>query len=172
MRANFDAALALVLAHEGGYVNDPQDPGGATNRGITQGTYDLWRVDKSLPVRSVKLITPAEVMAIYKRRYWDAVCGDQLPAGLDYCLFDFAVNSGPRRAVTYLQRILGVPDDGKVGPVTLDAAEHVPAKDLIEGVCNLRLAFLKKQPHFPRFGKGWSRRVAEVRNKAREMAVA
>jgi lysozyme family protein len=169
MRANFDASLALVLVHEGGYVNDPQDPGGATNRGVTQGTYDLWRVDKGLAVRSVKLITPAELMAIYKNRYWDKVGGDQLPSGLDYCLFDFAVNSGPKRAVTYLQRILGVTDDGKIGPMTLDAAEHVPAKDLIEGVCNLRLAFLKKLPTFARFGKGWSRRVQDVRNRARDM---
>lgn len=172
MRANFDASLAAVLQHEGGFVNDPLDPGGATNRGITQGTYDLWRADHQLPLRSVKLITPAEVMAIYKKRYWDAVQGDALPSGLDYCLFDFAVNSGPKRAVTYLQRILGVADDGKIGPVTLDAAEHVPATDLIEGVCNLRLAFMKKQPTFHRFGKGWSRRVAEVRERARGMVRA
>src|SRR5213076_3345668 len=102
-------------------------------------------------------------MAVYKRRYWDTVSGDQLPSGLDYCLFDFAVNSGPKRAITYLQRILGVLADGKMGPQTLDAAEAVPAKDLIEGVCNLRLAFLKKLPTFARFGNGWSRRVQEVR---------
>lgn len=170
MRSNFDAALAAVLAHEGGYVNHPADPGGATNRGVTQATYDVWRVDHQLPKRSVKHITPAEVMALYKRRYWDAVSGDQLPSGLDYCLFDFAVNSGPKRAATYLQRVLGVMDDGKIGPQTLDAAEVVPAKDLIEGVCNLRLAFMKKQPTWPHFGKGWSRRVAEVRDRAREMA--
>jgi lysozyme family protein len=169
MRANFDAALAAVLVHEGGFVNDPHDPGGATNRGVTQETYDLWRIDHQLPKRSVKHITAAEVMAIYKRRYWDAVSGDQLASGLDYCLFDFAVNSGPRRAATYLQRVLGVADDGKIGPQTLDASEAVPAKDLIEAICNLRLAFMKKQPTWPRFGKGWGRRVQDVRNKSREM---
>lgn len=94
MRANFDASLAAVLQHEGGWSNDPHDPGGATNRGVTQGTYDLWRVDHQLPKRSVKHITPAEVMAVYKKRYWDAVRGDEMPSGVDYCLFDFAVNSG------------------------------------------------------------------------------
>ena len=170
MRANFDAALAAVLAHEGGYVNDPRDPGGATNRGVTQGTYDAWRADHQLPLQSVRLITPAEVMAVYKRRYWDAVRGDTMPSGLDYCLFDFAVNSGPKRAITYLQRVLGIADDGKLGPMTMEAANSVSAKDLIEGVCNLRLAFMKKQPTFDRFGRGWSRRVADVRAKAKGMA--
>jgi lysozyme family protein len=171
MRSNFGEALALVLKHEGGYVNDPQDPGGATNKGVTQGTYDLWRVDHSLPKQSVKCITGAEIMAIYKKRYWDKVGGDQLPAGLDYCLFDFAVNSGPKRAVTYLQRILGVSDDGAIGPVTLEAAERVPAVKLIHAISNLRQAFLEKQPHFPRFGRGWTRRVAEVEVHAKRMAV-
>lgn len=170
MRANFDAALAAMLAHEGGFVHDPRDPGGATNRGVTQAVYDAWRVDHQLPAQSVRLITPAEVMAVYKRRYWDTVQGDTLPSGLDYCLFDFAVNSGPKRAITYLQRVLGTTPDGKLGPVTMDAANRVPAKDLIEGVCNLRLAFLKKLPHFDRFGRGWTRRVAEVRAKAKGMA--
>lgn len=170
MRSNFDAALAAVLAHEGGYVNDPQDPGGATNRGVTQAVYDVWRVDHQLPKRSVKHITPAEVMAIYKRRYWDAVKGDQLPSGLDYCLFDFAVNSGPKRAATHLQRVLGVSDDGKIGPQTLEAAERAPTTDLIHAVSNLRQAFLEKQPHFPRFGRGWTRRVAEVEVRAKELA--
>src|SRR5690349_1648581 len=106
MRANFDASLAAVLHHEGGYVNHPRDPGGATNKGVTQKTYDNWRVDHGLPPQSVRLITPAEVMAVYKRRYWDAVKGDSLPAGLDYCLFDLAVNSGPVRAITFLQEAL------------------------------------------------------------------
>lgn len=170
MRSNFDTSLAAVLTHEGGYVNDPQDPGGATNRGVTQGTYDLWRVDHQLPPRPVKDITPAEVMAIYKKRYWDAVCGDLLPSGLDYCLFDFAVNSGPKRAATYLQRVLGVADDGKIGPETLDAAERVPTTDLIHAIGNLRQAFLEKQPTFPRFGRGWTRRVAEVEVRAKGMA--
>lgn len=170
MRSNFDAALSAVLVHEGGYVNDPQDPGGATNKGVTQGTYDLWRVDHQLPIRSVKHITAAEIMALYKHRYWDKVAGDQLPAGLDYCLFDFAVNSGPSRAARYLQEALGVNADGKIGPVTLDAVEVVPAEQLIQAVCNMRLAFLKRQPHFPRFGKGWTRRVQEVREKAKGMA--
>lgn len=170
MRANFDVSLPLVLKHEGGYSNDPQDPGGATMQGVTQATYDLWRVDHQLPKRNVKYITPAELCAIYKHRYWDKVAGDRLPPGLDYCLFDFAVNSGPSRAVRYLQEALGVTADGKIGPATLDAIEAVPTDALIQAVCNMRLAFLKRQPTFPRFGNGWSRRVQEVRVKAKEMA--
>ena len=169
MRSNFDAALAAVLQHEGGFVNHPQDPGGATNRGITQATYDLWRVDHQLPKASVKTITPAEVMAIYKKRYWDAVQGDKLPSGLDYCLFDFAVNSGASRAARYLQEAIGVTADGKIGPNTLDAIEAVPTQALIQAVCNMRLAFLKRQPTFATFGKGWSKRVQDVRVKAKGM---
>lgn len=170
MRNNFDAALSAVLRHEGGYVNHPDDPGGATNKGVTQGTYDLWRADHQLPLQSVKLITPAEIMALYKRGYWDKVNGDIMPPGLDYCLFDFAVNSGHKRAITYLQRVVGADADGVLGPATMDAVNSAPVKDVIEGVCNLRLAFLKKLPTFRVFGKGWSARVAEVRIKARNMA--
>lgn len=169
MRANFDASLALVLQHEGGYVNHPKDPGGATNRGITQGTYDLWRVDSGLEIRSVKNITPAEVMAIYRARYWNKVRGDDLPSGLDYCLFDFAVNSGPVRAARYLQEALGVVADGKIGPNTMDALHSVPTAALIEAVCNMRLAFMKKQSTWPVFGKGWNRRVQDVRVKSKDM---
>ena len=170
MRANFDAALAAVLVHEGGYVNDPQDPGGATNRGITQRVYNIWRVDHQLTARSVKHITPSEVMAIYKRNYWDALKCDTLPSGLDYCLFDFGVNSGVSRAARYLQEALGVAADGKIGPQTLDAVEAVPTPALIQAICNMRLAFLKRLPTFARFGKGWSKRVQDVRVKAKEMA--
>jgi lysozyme family protein len=170
MRSNFGEALALVLHHEGGFVNDPRDPGGATNKGVTQETYDLWRVDHQLPIRSVELIAPAEVCAIYKHRYWDKVAGDQLPPGVDYCVFDFAVNSGPSRAAKYLQRALGVAEDRKIGPVTLEAAERVPARDLIHAISNLRQGFLERQPHFPTFGRGWTRRVAEVEVAAKELA--
>lgn len=170
MRASFDAALPLVLKHEGGWVNDPLDPGGETNKGITQHTYNVWRVDHQLPARSVKHITASEICAIYKKRYWDAVKGDLLPAGLDYCLFDFGVNSGPARASRYLQEAVGAIADGKIGPNTLEAVSGFPAPALIDAVCNMRLAFLKRQPTFHRFGKGWTRRVEDVRAKAKEMA--
>ncbi|SFF90273.1 glycosyl hydrolase 108 family protein, partial [Methylobacterium sp. yr596] len=99
----FERAMTLVLAHEGGWSNDPADPGGATNLGVTIGTLSLW-LGRPATKAEVKALTVASVSPLYRRRFWDAVQGDALPAGLDYALFDFAVNSGPKRAVIGLQR--------------------------------------------------------------------
>lgn len=170
MRSNFDKALASVLVHEGGYVNHPKDPGGATNKGVTQAVYDDWRDDHTLPRRSVRDITPAEVMAIYKFLYWDRVKGDELPAGVDYCVFDFAVNSGVNRAARFLQRAVGVLEDGQLGPITLKAANAMGADCLVDAVCNARMTFLKGLNTFGTFGKGWTRRVEDVRAKAKAIA--
>src|SRR6187401_363537 len=111
---NFNKALQLVLAHEGGYVNHPKDPGGPTNKGITQRVYDMYRKDKGLNTRSVKNIDKAEISDIYKTRYWDMIKGDRLPDGIDYVVFDGAVNSGPGQSVKWLQRALGDNYAGKV----------------------------------------------------------
>lgn len=170
MRTNFDKALASVLVHEGGYVNHPKDPGGATNKGVTQAVYDDWRQDKGLAKQSVRDITPAEVMAIYKLLYWDRVKGDALPAGVDYCVFDFAVNSGVNRAARFLQRAVGVAEDGQIGPVTINAASAMGADCLVDAICNARMTFLKGLHHFNVFGKGWTRRVEDVRAKAKAIA--
>jgi lysozyme family protein len=170
MRANFDAALAAVLRHEGGYVNHPKDPGGATNKGVTQAVYDAWRVDHQLPTQSVRTITPAEVMAVYKRRYWDALQCDALPSGLDYCLFDFGVNSGIRRAAEFLQLEVDAVPDSKIGPATIAAAKARPAAELVDAICDSRMAFLKGLRTYAVFGKGWARRVAEVRAAAKALA--
>lgn len=170
MRANFDESLSLVLKHEGGFVDDPRDPGGRTNHGITQTVYNDWHVANGLPEHDVKDITAVEVMAVYKKRYWDAVKGDELPAGVDYCVFDFAVNSGVSRASRYLQRAVGAVEDGKIGPATLAAVLAKDAADVIDAVCGARLAFLRQLAIFDRFGKGWTRRVNDVRAKAEAMA--
>jgi lysozyme family protein len=114
----------------------------------------------------VRALTPASVAPLYRRRFWDAVQGDALPAGLDYALFDFAVNSGPKRAVIGLQRVLGVADDGRLGPVTLAALAGRDVPALIGGLCDGRLAFLRALSTWPRFGRGWGRRVEEVRAAA------
>lgn len=160
--ANYKPSLSLVLAHEGGYVNHPKDPGGATNQGVTQAVYDAYRKLRGLPLQSVKFITSAEVAEIYMKQYWRLVRGDDLPAGLDYAVFDFAVNSGVSRAIRYLQRLVGVDDDGVIGDFTLaasfDAARRHEEK-LIGAYCANRLAFLKSLSTFPTFGKGWTRRV-------------
>lgn len=170
MNANFPNALAAVLVHEGGYVWDKLDPGGATNKGVTQAVYDDWRVSRQLPKQSVKFLTQYELEAIYRKQYWDAVHGDQLPSGVDYCCFDFAVNSGVNRASRYLQRAMGLMEDGDIGPLTLAAASAESPQSLVEKVCNYRLAFLRQLKTFDHFGKGWTARVVEVEAKAKAMA--
>lgn len=169
MKASFDSSLMAVLLHEGGYVNNPHDPGGATNRGVTQAVYDDWRLDRKLTPRSVKFIATAEVEQIYRERYWDKIRGDDLPAGVDYCTFDFAVNSGVMRSAKFLQRVSNVVADGKIGPMTIAAVKAVPAKLTIDMLCNERLAFLRSLGTFKHFGKGWVRRVEDVRAKAKAM---
>ncbi|SFV05929.1 Lysozyme family protein [Methylobacterium sp. 174MFSha1.1] len=167
--STFERALPLVLKHEGGYVDDPADPGGATNLGVTIGTLSLW-LGRPATKAEVKALTVTTVAPIYRRNYWDAVRADELPPGLAYALFDFAVNSGKKRAVIGLQRALGIADDGALGPLTLAAvAKHKPA-DLIDALCDGRLAFLRQLSTWARFGKGWGRRVEDVRKAALAMA--
>jgi len=168
MNSNFEEALKLVLVHEGGFVNHPRDPGGATNRGVTQAVYDAYRKTRGRPVQSVKFITDDEVRAIYKFQYWDRVQGDFLPRGLDYAVFDFAVNSGVGRASKYLQAVLGVAQDGVIGAKTL-AAISDPIRT-INALCDRRISFLRNLGTFAVFGRGWTRRVQDVRKHALEMA--
>lgn len=162
MQQNFAAALKLVLRSEGGRVDDPLDPGGRTNEGITQATFNAWLSSHGSQQRDVFTITPDEVSAIYKARYWDAVDADNLPAGLDYALFDFAVNSGPAKAAMTLQGIVGVAEDGKIGPITLAAIAKERPTFLIPKLCAMRLGFLRKLSTWPHFGAGWTNRVNQV----------
>lgn len=164
--SNFRPSLALVLAHEGGYVNHPADPGGPTNHGVTQKVYDAFRRYNAQSPQSVRDISPSEVSDIYNKNYWRLVRGDSLPCGLDYAVFDFAVNSGVNRAVRYLQRLVGVPDDGAIGFVTLTAIEaraKASEESFIAQYCANRMAFLRSLGTFPTFGLGWSRRVMGYR---------
>ena len=163
--SGFARALPRVLAHEGGYVDDPFDPGGATNKGITFRVYDAYRTRNGLPTRDVRAIAATEVAEIYRLQYWDAVKGDELPPGLDYLLFDGAVNSGPSQSIKWLQRALGsVAVDGQIGQATLAAVmAHGHPAELIDGICDRRLAFLQALKTWPRFGKGWRARVEGVR---------
>jgi lysozyme family protein len=171
MDRNFERALSLVLKHEGGYSDHPRDPGGATNLGITLDTLSSWRGQVATK-SDVRALTVPVVSPIYRRRYWDAVEADGLPSGLDYAVFDFAVNSGVSRAAKYLQAIVGVPQDGKIGPVTLAAVKERDAADLIEKFCANRLAFLRGLSTFDTFGKGWTSRVNGVLKDALLMAVS
>ncbi|MCK0209005.1 hypothetical protein MWN33_13290 [Starkeya koreensis] len=168
--SSFDEALSRVLAHEGGYADHPADPGGATMKGVTQRVYDGWRRRRGAPARPVRLIEPGEIEAIYRRQYWEAVRADELPAGIDYCVFDAAVNSGPAQAAKWLQRALGVFADGEIGEVTLAALADADPPALVEAVCARRLAMLRGLKTYPTFGAGWMRRVGEVRAAATAMA--
>ena len=170
MQSNFEKCLKAVLAHEGGYANHPSDPGGMTNLGVTKQTWEEW-VGHPVDEKQMKALTPEMVAPLYKRKFWDACRADDLVHGVDYVVFDVAVNSGPGRAIKFLQSCVGVPVDGGFGPTTLAAvkkAEEDPAR-LIELYSARRLEFLSALKVFPVFGKGWSRRVAEVKEVALSM---
>ena len=159
---NYDEALKRLLAHEGGYTHHPSDPGGPTNFGITIHDYGQY-VKPGATAADVKAMRLDEAKAIYRAKYWDALRCDALPAGVDYCVFDYGVNSGIGRAARVLQRVVGVADDGRVGPQTLAAVKAREPKAIVTGICDERLAFLQRLKTWPVFGKGWGRRVAEVR---------
>jgi lysozyme family protein len=161
MKDNFEQCFALLLKHEGGYVNNPKDPGGRTNLGVTQRVYEAY-VGHAVDEAAMRALTPDVVAPIYKRDYWDACRCDDLPDGVDYAVFDLAVNSGTRRAAKMLQKAAGVTDDGSIGPATLKAVAECNARDLAADICENRLAFLQALPTWDVFGKGWGRRVAEV----------
>jgi lysozyme family protein len=163
--SNFRQSLSLVLAHEGGYVNHPKDPGGPTNKGITQKVYDAYCDYMHLKRQSVINIQDSEVSDIYNKQYWRPIKADSLPCGLDYAVFDFGVNSGLARAAKYLQIAVGFKGsdvDGVIGLITLAAVEKAFAENatlIIAQYCANRLAFLKSLSTFSTFGKGWERRV-------------
>jgi lysozyme family protein len=165
----FGRALSLVLKHEGGYVDHPRDPGGATNRGITLATLSAWR-GRKVTKAEVKALTVEEAGAIYRANYWNVVKGDDLPAGLDYAVFDFAVNSGPARAAKHLQALVGADADGVIGPKTLAVVSGREPADLIRKLTKSRLDFLFALPTWPTFGKGWRSRVLGVETEALAMA--
>ena len=176
MKSNFDAALKAVLKHEGGFVNHPADPGGATNLGITIGTARALGIDVDgdgdTDILDIKKLRVEDAAKVYRAHYWDKVDGDYLPSGVDFAVFDFAVNSGVGRASRFLQQILGVSVDGNIGPKTVEAAQKMDATILVNALCDRRMAFLRSLGTFKTFGKGWTRRVAEVRALALEMAKA
>lgn len=168
MRNNFQACLAFVLHEEGGYSDNPKDPGGITNLGVTLRTWQAW-VGHSVTAHDMAALTPAAVTPLYLARYWDAVKGDALPAGLDLCLFDSSVNQGPGTAAQILQGVLSLPKDGIIGPHALAAlAGGAP----IDAFCTARETAYRADKDFPTFGKGWLARVAACQKLASGMAAA
>jgi len=169
MEANFFKSLEMVLKHEGGFVDHPDDPGGATNKGITHKTYSDFLGRPLEDVDELKNIPEEHVQLIYKQGYWDKVKGDNLPSGVDFAIFDWAVNSGPGRAAKALQKAVGATADGAIGPKTLAAVEAADAAEIIKAVADDREVFYKSLRTFNTFGKGWLRRNKETRDFALEM---
>ena len=169
MKANFEACLSEVLKHEGGWADHPKDPGGATMKGVTIGTFAQFK-GRKVTKEELRAISDADLRAIYRRKYWDVVRGDDLPSGLDLVAFDAAVNSGPSRGAKWLQQGLGINADGKVGPATVAAAAGAYAPNVIERAIGFRLSFLRGLRTWGTFGKGWQRRVDQVKSKALAMA--
>lgn len=170
MNRNFAKALSLVLKHEGGFVDHPADPGGATNKGVTIGTYRAY-IDPQGTVDDLKHITDAQLAKVYREQYWNKVRGDDLPDGVDYAVFDFAVNSGPSRAAKFLQTVVSSPADGVVGPKTIEATRRAkPPTEVIRILNANRMEFLQGLPTWKTFGKGWTTRVKDVGVEASAMA--
>lgn len=147
----FDEVFNRVIGHEGGYVNDPKDPGGETNWGISKRAY---------PNVDIKNLTREEAKEIYRRDFWERLKAGSLYDGVAFQLFDFAVNSGIETAVRYLQRAVGVADDGHWGPMSANAAAAMSESDIIMRLCAERLDFMTRLKNWPDHGRGWARRIA------------
>ena len=168
MNRNWNKSFDLVIVNEGGYVDNKLDPGGATNWGCTQAIWEGY-IGHKVSVDDMKALTKEDVKPLYKKRYWDAIHGDAIPSGLDYCLFDCAINSGVNRSAKIIQEIVGVFADGAIGNNTVSAITQLNPVTAINEFCDKRQAFLESLKTFPVFGKGWSKRVSEVRIRSLEM---
>jgi len=165
MRDNFSSSFELLLKHEGGYVNHPDDPGGRTNHGITQRVYEKF-LGEDVTEEEMKDMPLEDVFSIYKDDYWDRIRGDELPSGVDLCIFDWAVNSGVSQASKALQRVLGVLDDGIIGSRTVAAVCERDSAQVVEAVSQKREDFYRSLRTFDTFGRGWLRRNDETRDEA------
>jgi lysozyme family protein len=165
---NWEMALETILHHEGGYVNHPKDPGGETNLGVTKRVYEEHGGTKDM-----QDLTFEDVAPIYKKSYWDRVKGDDLPSGLDLCVFDFSVNAGTGRGAKYLQRMVGATADGAIGPGTLKAVglyvEEVGVAAAIDNYQEARQSYYESLSTFETFGRGWTRRVNETTDAAHKL---
>jgi len=161
MKSNYDKCLETILHHEGGYVNHPKDPGGETNLGVTKRVYEEHGGTKDMKDLLVEDVAP-----IYKKGYWDKMKGDDLPGGLDLCVFDFGVNAGPGRAAKFLQQMIGTTVDGGIGPNTLAKVEEYVREngehETVKKYQEMRQKYYEQLSTFATFGKGWTRRVEET----------
>lgn len=156
----FDQAFEVLMKHEGGYVNDPRDPGGETKYGISKRAY---------PDIDVANLTVDQARDIYRRDYWDACKCDELPIRARLLVFDSAVNQGVGTAIRLYQEALGVKADGVIGPKTIEASYKNNNDETYAEFMALRSARYQKHPKFDVFGKGWTKRMFDV--MARSMDV-
>ena len=177
-RDGFETALAHVLEMEGGWSNDPHDPGGPTNLGITLGVYaaskgmELSDANRDALKAELRSLTPLAARPIYHTRYWVPSRAGALPPALGLIHFDAAVNHGVGNAARMLQEVLGVTIDGEIGPETLRAARTQSLDDTIARYADIRRARYRSLGHFWRFGRGWLRRVDRTVTAARKVASA
>lgn len=169
MKENFRDCLTMLLKHEGGFVNHPQDPGGMTNLGVTKAVYEDW-LDRMVTEQEMRDLSSEDVGPLYKQRYWDRARCDDLPSGVDWVVFDWSVNSGVSRAAKALQRFVGVESDGSIGPMTIQAVKMYQPAEIIEAMGKMRQDFYEGLSTFDTFGRGWTRRNEETTAKALEMA--
>jgi Glycosyl hydrolase 108/Predicted Peptidoglycan domain len=166
--ARFDACMPFIFKAEGGYSDNANDPGGPTNFGITLATLKAYDGDQNLTADAVKALTPEMAKEIYRTAYWNRMQCGSLPPGLDLEVFDFGVNAGPSEAVKTLQKIVGVTQDGSIGPITLAALGQLKPKDVIGRYADARLAFYKAVNN-PEFEQGWANRVSQIQTAALNM---
>lgn len=157
MTTPFDDAFEALIGREGGYVNDPRDPGGETKFGISRRSY---------PKVDIRALTLDQAKAIYFRDFWKPAKCDELPPGVAFDVFDMAVNSSVKTAVRTLQRALGVADDGRLGSISLEAARQADPYRLRANFNGERLAFMTGLETWPTYGKGWARRIADNLRRA------
>ena len=168
MKPNVEQALKMVVHHEGGYGGHPEDPGGETNLGVTRAVYEQC-VNRQVMDGEMKGLTVSSVATIYKTNYWDRIRADELPSGLDFAAFDWAVNSGTGRPAKVIQKYISAKQDGAIGPRTLAlVAENDPA-NMIQYLYEQRQKFYERLKTFETFGKGWTRRNQETLKAAMEM---
>jgi len=176
MKENWDQAFKQMLASEGGFSDDQRDSGnhlpdgrtGSTMLGVTQYNWENW-VGHEVNHDQMRKLTPEDVKPFYKKKFWDLCRCDELKSGIDYLVFDFAVNAGSGGSAKILQRAVGVTPDGGIGPITLAAVNAIPEAELIEKFSQAKEDFYRSLGNFDVYGKGWLNRVADVKLKASTM---
>ena len=172
MSQRFDACLAFMLAREGGFTDDPRDPGGATDHGVTLAAYRHWTGNPDAAIAELRAMTAARYTAFYAACYWQPMLCQDLPAGVDLMAYDHGVNCGVHGSAVLLQQAVGVPADGWIGPATLAGVHRIAVVGLIAMLATMQDHYYRGLPGFPTYGRGWLARLAQRRATALSAAKA